>query len=270
MACTVTALEGGRLQVTFLPASGGEPIVIGPVRSQEQADLVCDVLTGPIDLVLDELSIVLQNRPRAAGPLYGAFVASRVPLSEELWSRIPLPLPEAAQALPAALACSAQQARQVVWRMSEAERQRLQLFGLCLARLQRRLRMPLPGPLPGRIMALITSSSMATIDCSNPAPRVTFQQLGQFVGKRVTLVGRIEGVDGNTLQLRTPDNGVVAVQLQSIAPQTSLLEVQGLVNSPTSLTEDSLTQLSDNFDLANYSELCKLAHSPQFRHMFLP
>ena len=147
---------------------------------------------------------------------------------------------------------------------------------------------------------------MATLDCSNPAPRVNFQQLGQFVGKRVTLVGRIEGVDGNTLQLRTPHNGVIAVQLQNVAPQVrrraggaprcdhafacllrlaaasaesitvrirmqaashfllhclfgtatallppmpqaSLLEVQGLVNSPTSVTEDSLTQLSENF-----------------------
>ena len=60
---------------------------------------------------------------------------------------------------------------------------------------------------------------MAALDCSNPAPRVSFQQLAQFVGKRVTLVGRIEGVEGNTLQLRTPDNGVVAVQLQNMAPQ---------------------------------------------------
>ncbi|KAI7843805.1 hypothetical protein COHA_002703 [Chlorella ohadii] len=111
---------------------------------------------------------------------------------------------------------------------------------------------------------------MATLDCSNPAPRVNAQQLSQFVGKRVTLVGRIEGVEGNTLQLRTPDNGVIAVQLQNMAPQVSLLEVQGLVNSPTSVTEETLTPLSDNFDLANYGELCKLAHSPQFRHMFLP
>ncbi len=147
---------------------------------------------------------------------------------------------------------------------------------------------------------------MATLDCSNPAPRVNAQQLSQFVGKRVTLVGRIEGVEGNTLQLRTPDNGVIAVQLQNMAPQVrrrrewvlrsrpnccrlavgaaaaavwqvdhcfsdswtscmplpapllqsplpparpqvSLLEVQGLVNSPTSVTEETLTPLSDNF-----------------------
>jgi len=60
---------------------------------------------------------------------------------------------------------------------------------------------------------------MATLDCSNPAPRVNAQQLSQFVGKRVTLVGRIEGVEGNTLQLLTPDNGVIAVQLQNMAPQ---------------------------------------------------
>lgn len=140
---------------------------------------------------------------------------------------------------------------------------------------------------------------MATLDCSNPAPRVNFQDLGQFVGKRVTIVGRIEGIEGNTLQLRLPDDGVVAVQLQNMAPQVraaagaparpgplvldvccsptaeqgscgccrgmhliscrlasvlslhfpqaSVLEVQGLVNSPNSVTEDSLCPLSDNF-----------------------
>ena len=33
-------------QVTFQPTGGGEPVVVGPVCSQQQADLVCDVLTG--------------------------------------------------------------------------------------------------------------------------------------------------------------------------------------------------------------------------------
>lgn len=57
------------------------------------------------------------------------------------------------------------------------------------------------------------------LDATNPSPRINAALMGEFVGKRVTLVGRVEGVDGNTLQLRTADDGLVSVQLQSIAPQ---------------------------------------------------
>lgn len=70
-----------------------------------------------------------------------------------LWPRIPYDLPEVAQALPAALECLAQQARQVVRRLPDWYRQRLRTFALCLARLQRRPHVLLPSPLVGRIVA---------------------------------------------------------------------------------------------------------------------
>jgi len=38
--------------------------------------------------------------------------------------------------------------------LADAEKTRLRTFGLCLARLQRRLQLPLPGPLAGKLMAL--------------------------------------------------------------------------------------------------------------------
>ena len=60
---------------------------------------------------------------------------------------------------------------------------------------------------------------MATLDISAPSPRVNFQLMSQYIGKRVTLVGRVDGVEGNTLRLKTSDDGVVTVSLQGAVPQ---------------------------------------------------
>lgn len=109
--------------------------------------------SGPADDVLAHLGTMQQHQPFKARRFCSQFIGLRLPLSEELWSRIPMPLPEAAQVLPAALACSPHQARQVVRRLPEADRHRLQLLALCLARLQRRLHIALPGPLVGRILS---------------------------------------------------------------------------------------------------------------------
>ena len=84
-----------------------------------------------------------------------------MPLTDEQWHR--LAGMESwrgywlAPALPAALEHSTDQARQLVRLLSGHQRARLRTFGLCLARLQRRLRVPLPGPLAGRLMALFDS-----------------------------------------------------------------------------------------------------------------
>ena len=60
---------------------------------------------------------------------------------------------------------------------------------------------------------------MATLDISAPSPRVNFQLMSQYIGKRVTLVGKVDGVEGNTLRLKTSDDGMVTVSLQGAAPQ---------------------------------------------------
>jgi RNase P/RNase MRP subunit p29 len=59
----------------------------------------------------------------------------------------------------------------------------------------------------------------SSLDITCPSPRVNFQSLGQFVGKRVTIVGSVVGVDGNTLQLKTSDDQVVNIQMQGAVPQ---------------------------------------------------
>ncbi len=60
---------------------------------------------------------------------------------------------------------------------------------------------------------------MSSLDVSAPAPRVNFALLPQHIGKRVTLVGRVEGVDGSVLRLKTSDDGLVNVNLQNALPQ---------------------------------------------------
>ena len=74
----------------------------------------------------------------AARRLLPAFVASRLPLTAAQWALIPVaPTPGLARALPAALACSGNQARQLVRRLPPAETQRLRTAALCLVRMQR-------------------------------------------------------------------------------------------------------------------------------------
>lgn len=57
------------------------------------------------------------------------------------------------------------------------------------------------------------------LDITAPCPRVNAQLMGEFVGKKVRLVGRVDGVDGGTLRLRTCDDVLVTVNLQGVAPQ---------------------------------------------------
>ncbi len=113
---------------------------------------------------------VLVKKPHLAAACAGTFVAAHLPLTDEQWEQLrraywqifmhvpypvpPIPKHSPAQALPAALDHSPAQARQLARLLSSTEKQRLRTFGLCLARLQRRLRVPLPGPLAGKLMAL--------------------------------------------------------------------------------------------------------------------
>ena len=61
-----------------------------------------------------------------------------MPLTEAQWAAIPVaPCPLLGLALPAAQAASAEQARQVVWRLPPEDARRLRTFALCVSRLQR-------------------------------------------------------------------------------------------------------------------------------------
>ncbi len=87
-----------------------------------------------------------------ATPLFADFIAAAPPLTAVHWACMPAPCPGLGRALPTALAQSHEQARQVVQRLPPADATRLRTFALVLVRLQRRLRMALPGDVAGRLL----------------------------------------------------------------------------------------------------------------------
>ena len=100
----------------------------------------CLLAAGP---AAEVVNILLRNG-QAALPLFADFVVARLPLSEHQWARLPTPCPALGRALPAALAHSASQTRNLVQHLPAADVARLRTFALCLARVQRRWDIQLP------------------------------------------------------------------------------------------------------------------------------
>lgn len=71
--------------------------------------------------------------------------------------------------------------------------------------------------------------------------------LGQMIGKRVTVVGRFESLSGNTLRIKSADDGMVEVFLSGAAPQAEVVEVQGTVVNPSTVQADSAVGFSSGF-----------------------
>ena len=92
----------------------------------------------PADAVLADLCSVLETA--LARRLLDGFIVSHLPLTAAQWALVPvIRLPGLGRALPAALASSVDQARQVVRRLPPDDTQRLRTAALCLSRLQRRM-----------------------------------------------------------------------------------------------------------------------------------
>jgi hypothetical protein len=98
-----------------------------------------------------DLSILLARGPRGLH-LLADFVIARVPLSPLEWQLIPAPCPGILRALPAALTRSADQAREIVHRLSPIDAAWLRTALLCLHVSQRRCRMFLPSDIFPRIL----------------------------------------------------------------------------------------------------------------------
>ena len=71
------------------------------------------------------------------------------------------------------------------------------------------------------------------MDISQPSPRVNGELMARYVGKKVLLVGKKEGEDGASMQLRTADGKMVTVALkQGEAPVTTdFVEFEGMVEA---------------------------------------
>lgn len=85
------------------------------------------------------------------------------------------------------------------------------------------------------------------LDCSAPAPRVNFALMSHYVGQKVTLVGKVEHIEGNICKVKAADEGMVDVILNGVAPTDSYVEVIGTVESPGSIREESSTGFGNNF-----------------------
>jgi hypothetical protein len=85
------------------------------------------------------------------------------------------------------------------------------------------------------------------IDITSPAPRVNFELMGHHIGQRVKLVGKVEGVQGGILRLKAADEGVVDVLLKSAVPSDMFVEVDGTVESPNTIREESIAGFGNKF-----------------------
>mmetsp|Transcript_1892 Transcript_1892/g.6587 ORF Transcript_1892/g.6587 Transcript_1892/m.6587 type:complete len:109 (+) Transcript_1892:45-371(+) len=100
------------------------------------------------------------------------------------------------------------------------------------------------------------------MDTSAPSPRVNGELLSRYVGQKVLLVGKQEGMEGLQMRVRCADDRVVTVNLSQTAGgyDTSFVEFEAVVDSADSVRELSHTNFGENFEMSTYNELCKLAN----------
>ena len=139
-------------------AAGQVPLQVALANHHAEAASLL-VAAGPADSVLQLLRSAPARQQRES--CVPAFVRAHLPLTDEQWQQLSgigmygVFFVDFAKALPAALEHSSPQARQLVRLLAHDARACLRTFGLCLARVQRHLHLPLPGLLVGKIMALI-------------------------------------------------------------------------------------------------------------------
>ena len=95
----------------------------------------------------------------------------------------------------------------------------------------------------------MTQSNMS-ISTSNPCPRIPFESLANHVGKTVRLVGIVKNISGSTMSIQCdPDNegSLVTVKLTGVAPVDQYTEVEGIVEGPNAIREESNTGLGNDF-----------------------
>lgn len=87
-------------------------------------------------------------------PIFADFVLARLPLSPTLWALLPAQCPGLGRVLPAALEHSVEQAASLVRHLPPADRLRLCMAALCLARTQKRLQCHLPQPVLWTVLSM--------------------------------------------------------------------------------------------------------------------
>lgn len=87
------------------------------------------------------------------------------------------------------------------------------------------------------------------VDITAPAIRVNFELMAQYIGKRVRLVGRVEngGVQNGILRVKAADEGLVQVLVHGAVPQDMYVEIDGTVEAPDTIREESIVGYGNNF-----------------------
>ncbi len=139
----VPALElmlTARPEAALVPsASGGLPLataLASPFLPGGPAAARCLLASGTLPPASKTLAI-LERHPGRAEPLYGV-LAARQSLTAAQWARVPSPCRGLADALPAVLQRSTEEAALLMQHLGRSVRERLRTFALCLARAQSR------------------------------------------------------------------------------------------------------------------------------------
>ena len=108
-----------------------------------------------------------------------------------------------------------------------------------------------------RAVSRVAGSNVVSLVVS--LARVTGETLGNFVGKKVLVVGEVKPMDENTATVTMADSKVITVKLASGGSFNSkYVEFEATVDGPTEVTESNRVEFGDDFDQFSYGELCKL------------
>ncbi|GLC40666.1 hypothetical protein PLESTB_000035000 [Pleodorina starrii] len=102
----------------------------------------------------------------------------------------------------------------------------------------------------------------------DPIPRVNFETMQRYHGKKVTLCCQISQIENGQVRVMTADKGEVTVVGGATPYEGRFVEVLGTVANPNTIQEIEHTNLSDNFSLDMYNELVKLSHKDAYMGMF--
>merc|ERR1711934_79030 len=101
-----------------------------------------------------------------------------------------------------------------------------------------------------------------------PAVRVATSHLENYTGRSVRLVGKVISNDGATAVLEDAEGQKVNVTNVSGPYESQFVEVIGSVQPDSSIETATSIEFGNEFNMANYAELLKLAHGSRVRQLF--
>lgn len=86
------------------------------------------------------------------------------------------------------------------------------------------------------------------MDCAEPTPRVNYELMQRYVGRKVRLVCKVEEFSGDTIKGTTCDGQTVFIRpKQGSNYDTAFVEIEGVVENGTTVQEEAYTTFGDSF-----------------------